>query len=115
MTADQRVTSAREFLAGARRRKVTDLPPSLLERECAELRRLLGQMLDVVDEATTLTPADLRTVRDALDVAADTKRDSAANCPDCPHTEGGLCTTCDSRLTRADEYDNLAARLGGTR
>jgi hypothetical protein len=50
MSADQRVTSAREFLAGARRRKVDQLPPSLLMRECAELRRLLGQVLDVLAE-----------------------------------------------------------------
>jgi hypothetical protein len=48
MSADQRVTSAREFLSGARRRKVDQLPPSLLMRECAELRRLLGQVLDVL-------------------------------------------------------------------
>jgi hypothetical protein len=48
MSADQRVTAAREFLAGARRRKVDQLPPTLLMRECAELRRLLGQVLDVL-------------------------------------------------------------------
>jgi hypothetical protein len=48
VSADQRVTAAREFLAGARRRKVDQLPPSLLMRECAELRRLLGQVLDVL-------------------------------------------------------------------
>jgi hypothetical protein len=48
VSADQRVTAAREFLASARRRKVDQLPPSLLMRECAELRRLLGQVLDVL-------------------------------------------------------------------
>jgi hypothetical protein len=48
VSADQRVTAAREFLAGAQRRKVDQLPPSLLMRECAELRRLLGQVLDVL-------------------------------------------------------------------
>ena len=42
---------AREFLDGARRRKVTTLPPSVLVRECAELRRQLGQVLDVIDQA----------------------------------------------------------------
>ena len=48
MSADQRVTSAREFLSGARRRKVDQMPPSLLMREGAELRRLLGQVLDIL-------------------------------------------------------------------
>jgi hypothetical protein len=49
VTADLRVTAAREYLEGARRRKVTELPPSLLVREAAELRRALGQVLDVLD------------------------------------------------------------------
>jgi hypothetical protein len=69
MSADQRVTSAREFLAGARRRKVDQLPPSLLMRECAELRRLLGQVLDVLavqrDAAGRL--AEIRAVLAAFD------------------------------------------------
>jgi hypothetical protein len=50
VSADQRVISAREFLDGARRRKVDELPPSLLMRETAELRRLLGQVLNVLAE-----------------------------------------------------------------
>ncbi len=50
-TLDERVTQAREFLDGARRRKVAELPPSLLIRECAELRRQLGQVLGAVDRA----------------------------------------------------------------
>jgi hypothetical protein len=33
MSADQRVTYAREFLAGAPMRKVSELPPSVLARE----------------------------------------------------------------------------------
>jgi hypothetical protein len=49
-TVDQRITAAAEYLDGARRRKVGELPPSLLVRECAELRRLLGQVLDVIGE-----------------------------------------------------------------
>jgi hypothetical protein len=48
---DQRITSAREYLDGARGRKVGELPPPLLVRECAELRRLLGQVLDVLAES----------------------------------------------------------------
>jgi len=49
-TTDQRVVYARDFLTGARRRKVAELPPSVLVRELAECRRQLGQILDVLDE-----------------------------------------------------------------
>ena len=54
MTADQRVSRAREYLAGIRQHKVTTLPPSVLVRECAELRRQLGQVLDAIDQAVEL-------------------------------------------------------------
>jgi hypothetical protein len=50
MSADQRVELASRFLAEARRRPVDTLPPSLLMREVAELRRLLGQVLGVLAE-----------------------------------------------------------------
>ncbi|HCU96529.1 MAG TPA: hypothetical protein DHU96_28945 [Actinobacteria bacterium] len=50
MTPDQRVPMAREYLNGARRRRVTTLPPSILVRECAELRRQLGQVLNAIDD-----------------------------------------------------------------
>lgn len=43
--ADQRVAGAREYLDGARHRKVTELPPSVLVRELAETRRQLGIVL----------------------------------------------------------------------
>jgi hypothetical protein len=46
---DDRLTWAREYLAGSRQRKLADLPPSLLLREAAELRRQLGQVFDVID------------------------------------------------------------------
>ena len=59
-----------------------------------------------------LTPADLRTVLDALDVAADYKRDRAANCPDCDADPSDLCGTCSWRLHLADGYNALARRLG---
>ena len=49
MNADQRVANAREFLAGACKRKVAELPPSVLVRELAECRRQLGQVLNVID------------------------------------------------------------------
>ena len=46
---DPRLTAAREFLDGARGRKVGQLPASVLLREDAELRRQLGQVLDVIE------------------------------------------------------------------
>jgi hypothetical protein len=55
---DERAELARQFLAEARTRSVEQLAPTLLMRECAELRRLLGQVLDVLagrqDEARQL-------------------------------------------------------------
>jgi hypothetical protein len=55
-----------------------------------------------------LTPEQLRTVLDALNVAADYKRDRAATCPDCA---ADVCGTCAWRLHLADEYDALAETL----
>jgi hypothetical protein len=49
VTADQRVTQAREFLHGALKRTVDTLPPTILMRELAECRRHLGQVLVVID------------------------------------------------------------------
>ena len=49
MSADARVELAREYLAGVRRTGVDHLPPSVLMRECAELRRQLGVVLGVID------------------------------------------------------------------
>lgn len=56
-----------------------------------------------------LTSDELRLVLDALDVAADYRRDRAATCPDCDARADDLCGTCDHRLAVADEYDQLAA------
>jgi hypothetical protein len=50
-TVDQRVELARRFLAEARQRSVEQMPPTLLMREVAELRRLLDQVLAVTAEA----------------------------------------------------------------
>jgi len=46
---DQRAELACRYLAEARQRSVEELAPTLLMRECAELRRLLGQVLAVLD------------------------------------------------------------------
>jgi hypothetical protein len=50
VSADQRLTAAREYLGYARTVTVADLPPSPLMRLAAELRRQLGCVLDVVAE-----------------------------------------------------------------
>jgi hypothetical protein len=116
MTADQRVTLAREYLAGARQRDINHLPPSRLMSELAETRRQLGQVLAAVaDQARPLTGAQLATVLGALEVAAEYKRDRAAACPDCEAHPAELCGTCEYRLATADDYDALAATLGGQR
>ena len=60
-----------------------------------------------------LTAADLATVLDALDVAADYKRDRVANCPDCDASPTDLCDTCEHWLAVADAYDALTRRLEG--
>jgi hypothetical protein len=64
VSADPRVRYATEFLNGARRRGVDELPPSLLMRECAELRRLLGQVLGMLAErqAETRQLAEIREI-----------------------------------------------------
>ena len=66
---DERAELARRFLAEARQRPVDQLPPTLLMRECAELRRLLGQVLGLLaerqDEGRQL--AEIRAVLAAFD------------------------------------------------
>jgi hypothetical protein len=123
---DQRVIAAREFLDGARRRKVDELPPSVLMREDAELRRLLGKLLDVVRdyedteldlEVTQITiaggvllaPADLRTLYSAL-ADAIAYREPAEFCADCG--DEGLCGAHESDLEKTNTYRALARALG---
>jgi hypothetical protein len=69
MSADQRVELARQFLAETERRSVEQMPPSLLMREVAELRRLLGQVLGVLAErqAEMRQLAGIRAVLAAFD------------------------------------------------
>jgi hypothetical protein len=50
VNGDERAELARRFLADARQRSVEELAPSLLMRESAELRRLLGQVLGILAE-----------------------------------------------------------------
>ena len=113
MTADLRVPQAREFLAGARRRKVTELPPSILMRELAEARRQLGQVLDVVRESVSLTDEQLEVLGQAL-ADAFVWRTPAVACADCDEYEwlDGLCPDHAADVTLCDAYLALARELG---
>jgi hypothetical protein len=133
VTADQRVTAAREYLTHARKYKVAELPPAVLAREDAELRRLLGQVLDVVREMQfTLEDAeDLERARDATHVddggvwltppdalvLAKALADAIAYrdpgpCADCAAEPGGLCHKHAEGELQADAYAALARTLG---
>jgi len=87
VTADRGVSAAREYLDTIMSHSVASLPPSVLMREDAELRRQLRIVLEVVDdyestqldhEVTQVTlygallvgVADVGTVMDALTDAA---------------------------------------------
>jgi hypothetical protein len=76
VSADERAELARRFLAEARQRSVEELAPSLLMRECAELRRLLGQVLAVLGErqAETRQLAEIRAVLAAFDWESDDRQ-----------------------------------------
>jgi hypothetical protein len=63
VNAAQRLASAREYLGYARGVKVADLPYPALTRLAAELRRQLGQVLDVIgDDAGAGRLAAIRAV-----------------------------------------------------
>lgn len=72
---DQRVSLAAEYLAEVRRASVEQLPPTVLARECPELRRLLGQVLAVLagrqDESQQLDRSAARLMLHARQAAAE--------------------------------------------
>jgi hypothetical protein len=117
MSADRGVQAAREYLNTISARLVAELPPSVLVREDAELRRQLRIVLEVVsdyeytviDEDRTqptmwggiyVAAADALTVADALSDAADC---------------GEQHEPIDSSAARSSVYRELAARLGSAR
>jgi hypothetical protein len=124
VTGDMRVTAAREYLDAIRPHKVTTRPPSVLVRECAELRRMLGQVLDVIDSQAPavlagnfdLTPEQVRTVLDALDDAADWREFRATStCQACAEHPAELCEEHQADLDRVDAYRQVARQIGGDR
>jgi hypothetical protein len=115
VTADPRLTAAREFLAGARRRKIGELPPSVLAREAAELRRQLGQVLDLIGEDGAILPGpELQAVLGALDHAAVFLEERAEqHCDACVTHPAGACESHVDDLDQAGAYRALAGRLNG--
>ncbi|HTW00240.1 MAG TPA: hypothetical protein VMF87_08050 [Streptosporangiaceae bacterium] len=104
LSRDQRIVYAREFLAGARKRKVAELPPSVLIREDAELRRVLGQLLDVISESAEV-------LGHALDDAIDW-RTPGLSCSDCEDSPSAPCSDHASDAALVDRYFALAAVFG---
>ena len=116
MTApDQRVANAREYLDAIRPHKVTTRPPSVLLRECAELRRQLGQVLDVIGEQPqVLTASQMAGVLKALAVAADLTEDRASvYCDGCGTSPAGACDTHADMLDDAAQFRQLERDLTG--
>lgn len=69
--ADERAELAARYLAEARQRSVDQLAPSLLMRECAELRRLLGQVLAVLAERQAEARDETRQLAEVRRLLAD--------------------------------------------
>jgi hypothetical protein len=126
VSADQRVQIAREYLTSTRQHKVSALPLTVLLRECAELRRQLGQVLDAIGEApagpsgvsrngpATLTRAGLLTVLAALDEAARLRAGRAgAWCEECQAAPDECCPMHAEDLNQALAYRQLACNLRG--
>ena len=107
MTGSERVANAQEFLASARKRKVTELPPSVLMREDAELRRQLGVVLDLIGEASEVLG---RAFADAIGY-----REPPSFCEFCSAHAPELGELCDEHAADAllvGAYVELAAELG---
>lgn len=114
MSGDPRVATAREYLAGVRQHKVGILPPSVLVRECAELRRQLGQVLDAIGHAPALPPTQLSTVLAALDDAATFRTERASfYCSACNEHPAHLCEEHGTDLDEAEAYRQAITELGG--
>jgi hypothetical protein len=104
---DSRVTQAREYLTHIRRVKVTGLPVSVLERECAELRRNLGQLLDVLDSRDE----DVSILAAAVLDQAEAANEVAGWLTNAAETLGRSPSRTD--LARARIYRVMALRLAG--
>jgi hypothetical protein len=126
---DPRITAAREFLSHARTGpKPAALPRIVIDREDAELRRQLGNVLDVVGtqrEAASILDdviglltwlrgiLESDTLRQALMDAIDFRADVAGSqCKDCDAHPAGLCEDHTTDVVLFEAYRQLAADLG---
>ena len=117
-TVDQRITLAREYLDEVRGRSPgTELPRLILERELAETRRHLGQVLAVINgQAPALTGAQWELTLVALADAETYVTDRAAAwCEACESAPEGACQEHVNDLDQADAYRQLAREIGGQR
>lgn len=121
MTADPRVTAARQFIEEARPRHDVLLPASVLTRMFYELRRHAAGLLAVIDAAPeapeaggrVLSRADLEGIYSALaDAAACIEDRAARQCDACDAHHANLCAQHDADLDTVTAYRALAARLG---
>jgi hypothetical protein len=111
MNAEQRVANAREYLGYARKISVADLPHSALMRMAAELRRQLGQVLDVVDVRPAIGDGQREVLGQALADAIQF-RDPGGFCAGCEGSPAGLCDDHAADLDLTDAYLALARELG---
>jgi hypothetical protein len=111
--ADRRVTAAREFLRHVR----TGPRPAALPRpaagwETAELRRLLGQVLDYIDSRPAGLDDGQREVLSQALADAVNYRGPSGQCTACEAEYGGLCYDHAGDLGQSDAYLALARELG---
>jgi hypothetical protein len=111
MSADQRVVQAREFLDAIMPYPVASRPVSVLQREDAELRRMIRALLEYVTESVSLTDGQLVTLGQALADAV-AWREHGSECTGC---EASPADRCDDHLADDEKiagYLELAAALG---
>jgi hypothetical protein len=116
VTVDQRLTAAREYLACARGQRISRLPRPVLQRVATELRRQLGQVLDVIGGLGEASPTALdegqrevlgRALGDAIWWRTDTSR-----CEACIQSPSGVCEQHAPDLNLRDAYIRLSHELG---
>jgi hypothetical protein len=115
VSADQRVTLAAEYLASARQRDISFMPPSRMAAELAETRRQLGLVLAAIEDvAPALTNEQRLTVLSALADAEVYRTERAAEwCDACETAPEGACREHVDDLDDADAYRQLAREIGG--
>lgn len=114
MTADQRLAAASEYLGHARGVQIGQVPHPALRRMAAELRRQLGQVLDVISGGVIVSADQLEVLASALADAAEyrEKRASDGTCQACDTSPAGLCADHEADFDLSDSYRELAAELG---